>query len=154
MHTTPAVTTRPASPLDTTFLLRLFTVSDDSRAWLAQIDPRLIEMQFSAQQRAYAAGFPAAAHEIVEIDGEAAGQVRWTELPDAILIVDIALLPQYRRRGAARAIYARILERARLSGKPLRATVTRTNAASLAFHQRLGFVVERENESDYSLVAR
>ena len=108
-------------------------------------------MQFIAQQRAYAARFPAATHDIIVVGGDRAGQVRWADLPEEIRIIDIGLLPPYRRLGAATAVYARILAHAEAVRKPARATVALLNAASLAFHQRLGFAIEGQSETDYFL---
>jgi len=149
----PDVTARPACSSDAGFLLELFTVSDDSRAWLGRIDAPLVTMQFTARQSAYAARFPDAVHEIIEVGGRPAGQVRWTTLPDAILIVDIEVLPAYRRRGAATAVYERILAQARAAGKPARATIAKGNIASLALHQRLGFAIEAETDTHYTVTS-
>ena len=54
-------------------------------------------------------------------------------------MVDVALLPEHRRRGIGRHVYAEILAEADRRGVPVRTTVDRTNGPSLAFHARLGF---------------
>jgi ribosomal protein S18 acetylase RimI-like enzyme len=138
----PAVTTRPVQPADAAFLFTLYSESGDVPALLAAIDRQLLNIQFTAQQSAYAARFPHAAHEVLLIEGEPAGQVRWAELDDEIHIIDISLLQRCRRQGAATFVYRRILEHAQSCGKPVRASVERLNGVSLAFHQRLGFSVE------------
>ncbi len=150
----PAVTTRSVDSTDTPFLIELFAESGDAQAWLAAADRQLLEMQFSAQGRGYAARFPGAAHEIILVDGEPAGQMRWTELADEFRIIDISLLPRCRRHGAATLVYRDILARARAAAKPARASVARVNAVSLAFHARVGFTVERETGTHYLMVCR
>jgi ribosomal protein S18 acetylase RimI-like enzyme len=147
------VTTRPAGPDDTPFLLEVFSGSNDVRSWLTAADRQLLNLQFTAQQAGYGAQFPDAVHEIILVDGERAGQVRWTDLENEVRIVDIALLTRYRRHGAAAAVYRTILGHAQARGKPARASVERLNAVSLAFHRRLGFVVEREDETHFEMVA-
>jgi ribosomal protein S18 acetylase RimI-like enzyme len=149
----PAVTTRPADSTDTTFLFALFAESGYVPAVLAQFDRQLLHMQFAAQRAAYAAHFPHAAYEIVLVDGEPAGQVRWAELDDEIRIVDVAMLARFRRQGAATAVYRRLLEHAHARGKPVRASVERSNGVSLSFHHRLGFIVEGETETHLLLTA-
>ena len=151
----PCVTTREAGPADRPFLREVFAESDSGGlASLAQFDGgRLLDLQFTAQERDYAARFPGSAHEIILIDGEPSGQVRWADLGDEVRIIDVALLPRCRRQGAATAIYRTILAHARARGKPARASVARFNSVSLAFHERLGFVVEGDNETHLFLVA-
>jgi GNAT superfamily N-acetyltransferase len=150
----PAVTTRSVDSTDTPFLLELFAESGDAQAWLAAADRQLLEMQFTAQDRGYAARFPGAAHEIILVDGEPAGQLRWAELADEFRIIDISLLPRCRRHGAATFVYRDVLARARAAGKPARASVERFNPVSMAFHTRLGFVVERRTDTHDLLVCR
>ena len=142
----PAVTTRPADSDDTSFLIDLFAHSSDIPASLFAANPRLLQFQFSAQQGAYTAQFPGASHELILVDGEPAGQVRWAELADEIRIIDVSLLPRFRRLGAATAVYHRLLAHARARGKPTYASVGRMNTVSQAFHHRLGFTLARETE--------
>jgi GNAT superfamily N-acetyltransferase len=142
----PAVTTRPADSDDTPFLLDLFAHSSDIPASLFAADPRLLQFQFTAQQGSYAAQFPGAAHEIILVDGERAGQVRWAELADEIRIIDLALMPQFRRIGAATRVYQTLLAHARARGKPTYAWVGRMNIVSQAFHHRLGFTLADQTE--------
>ena len=120
---------------------------------LRRIDPRLLHLQFHAQQAGYAAQFPGATHEIVVADGEPAGHVRWIEVDREVRIIDVGLLARYRRQGIATRAYDTILAHARARGKPARASVARLNAASLAFHARLGFVTEAETDTHFVLVA-
>jgi ribosomal protein S18 acetylase RimI-like enzyme len=146
----PVVTTRAATDDDGPLLLDLF-LSGEAGAWAAlvpRVDSRpVLQRMFVAQQAEYARRYPHARHDIILIDGESAGQVRWIEIEDEVYVIDIALLPRCRRRGAATSVYRTILAHAQTCGKPVRATVTRLNAASVALHERLGFVVEHENET-------
>ena len=149
----PAVTTRPVDSADTPFLMDVFAHGGDVPAWLYATDPNLLQFQFTAQRAAYDAHFPGAAHEIILVDGEPAGQAWWTEVADEIRILDIALLPRFRRLGAGTTVYRRLLARARETNKPVRASVGRLNRPSLAFHLRLGFTVTGESESHLFLTA-
>ena len=109
---------------------------------------------FAAQQAEYAKSFPTACHEIILVDGDAAGQIRWAELESDVHVIDVGILPSHRRRGAASAVYRRILTHARGAGKPVRCMVTRTNAPSVGFHHRLGFAIESESDTHYFLINR
>jgi len=149
----PAVTARPADSADTPFLMEVFAHGGDVPAWLYAANPELLQFQFTAQQADYGTRFPGAPHEIILVDGEPAGRAWWTELADEIRILDISVLPRFRRLGAGTTVYRRLLARAREQNKPVRASVARLNAASLAFHHRLGFTLTGESETHLFLTA-
>jgi GNAT superfamily N-acetyltransferase len=78
---------------------------------------------------------------VIEVDGRAVGRV-WVYLTDVeCLVVDLALLPDYRRQGIGTQIVEEILAEADRAGVPARGHVERMNTASLAFWTRLGFRV-------------
>jgi GNAT superfamily N-acetyltransferase len=151
------VATRPVTSEDASLLYEVF-VTGEAAAWAAMLPhvdhSPVLRRMFAGQQGDYARQFPEAQHHIIVIDGEPAGQVRWAERDNDLHVVDIGLLPSYRRRGAAAAIYARLIEHARSVNKPVRSTVTKMNEPSVALHHRLGFLVESETDTHYFLVAR
>jgi len=152
----PTITTRTVTPEDTSLLFELF-LDGEAAAWarISPIDPGpVLRRMFEAQQAEYRRRFPRAQHEIVLLEGEPAGQVRWDENSDDVHIVDIGVLPRCRGQGVASAVYERIVAHARGAAKPVRSTVTRANTASVALHARAGFVVESEDETHYYLVCR
>ena len=61
-------------------------------------------MQFSAQQTGYASRFPESEHTIILNDGTPVGRVWIARTSNDIRIVDISLLPQYRRHGIGTAV--------------------------------------------------
>jgi len=111
----------------------------------------LLQLQFTAQQRTYASRFPDAEHRIILVDGEHAGQLRLASLSGRLHVVDISLLPRFRRRGVGTAVYLGVIERAEREGRRVTAVVARSNPASLAFHTALGFSIEDETETSYSV---
>lgn len=151
------VATRPVTSADASLLYDVF-VTGEAAAWTAMLpnvdNGPVLQRMFAGQQAEYSRQFPEGQHHIIVIDGEPAGQVRWAERDDDVQVVDIGLLPPYRRRGAAAAIYTRLIEHARRVRKPVRSTVTKMNEPSVALHHRLGFLVESENDTHYFLVSR
>lgn len=109
----------------------------------------LLRAQFSAQQAGYASRFPDAEHSLIFVDGERAGQVRLAASPLEIYVVDVSLLPPYRRRGIGTAVYRDILARAAAGGQSVAASVEKRNTASVEFHRGLGFRIESETERHY-----
>ena len=97
-------------------------------------------MQYSARRHAR---LRAGQSFIVQADGTDVGWVVLAELPDAIQLVEIMVLPELRGKGigseAIRGIPA--------EGKgPLRLTVNRMNPGAIRLYERLGF--RRAGEDD------
>ncbi len=89
---------------------------------------------------------PGCTIEIVELEGDPAGQVR-LELKTGGHHVDIYIVPEQRGRGIAHVALQDVLSR--VSDRPLIAEVRRNNAASLRLFLGLGF---RETGQELDLV--
>ena len=98
-----------------------------------------MRQQFRGQNGSYRANYPDARFEIVEHDGAPIGRIVTARTPDAVLIVDIALIAAFRRRGIGASLVNDVLDDARAAGLPVRLTVSANNAPALRFYLRLGF---------------
>jgi ribosomal protein S18 acetylase RimI-like enzyme len=137
-----AVTLRPAVAADDDFLLALYatTRADLTLAGLAQAQlDALIGMQFQAQTRHYAEYYAQAERSVIEVAGTPAGRLIVEHSDEAILIVDIALLPAFRRMGAGSHLVRALFREADDRGVPIRCHVEVGNDARL-FWEHLGFV--------------
>jgi ribosomal protein S18 acetylase RimI-like enzyme len=105
----------------------------------------LLRVQFSAQSQSYAAMFPQAAHEIICFGGEPVGHMITDNADEAMLLVDIALIPAYRGRGIGGALVRKLQAQCAVLRKPLRLHVARTNRA-IQLYERLGFTATGETE--------
>ena len=76
--------------------------------------------------------------EIVEHDGAPARPDRHARTPDAVLIVDIALIASWRGQGIGASLVNGVLDEARAAGLPVRLFFA-NNAAALRFYLCLGF---------------
>ena len=97
-----------------------------------------LRMQFDAQDRQYREQRPAAALDVILVDGAPAGRLYVDRLPGEIRIVDIALLPEHRGRGVGTLLIGRIVDEGRASGRPVTIHVERGNRARVLY-ERLGF---------------
>src|SRR5580704_8501888 len=94
---------------------------------------------FCGQNASYGANYPNARFEIVEHAGAPIGRIVTARTPDAVLIVDIALISSWRRRGIGASLVNGVLDEAREAGLAVRLSVFANNAAALRFYLRLGF---------------
>ena len=142
-------TVRPCGDGDEKFLFALFmSVRMDEFAALnwppAQLEP-LLRIQFSAQSQSYASTFPHAAHEIICSGGEPVGRMITDDTPEAMRLVDIALIPECRSRGIGDALVRELQARCAVHRRPLRLHVAKTNRA-MRLYERLGFIATDETE--------
>jgi ribosomal protein S18 acetylase RimI-like enzyme len=148
------VTLRPTRPHgDGEFLLSLYssTRTDELAivGWPQEQLDAFVRMQFEAQSRGYAATFPGADNSVVIVDGMAAGRLIVDRSDDEIRIVDIALLPEFRRAGVGSTLVRPLLEEADATGLPVRCHVAEGNDAR-KFWERFGLVA---GSSDGAYVA-
>jgi len=98
-------------------------------------------MQFDAQTRHYRDSFPDAAYSVICVDGEPAGRLIVRHARDQILIIDIALLPEFRRTGIGTGLVQRLLEQADAAHLPVRCHVLHDSTAR-RFWEHAGFTAQ------------
>ncbi|MGH6858277.1 MAG: GNAT family N-acetyltransferase [Methylocella sp.] len=134
---------RPEREADDAFRFDLFRGSrppgEDLSFLDAPLREQLMRQQFRGQSASYHANYPNARFEIVECDGAPIGRIVTARTPDAVLIVDIALVASCRNRGIGAALMRQVLDEARAAGLPVRLSVFACNAQALRFYVRLGF---------------
>ncbi|MEP6911720.1 MAG: GNAT family N-acetyltransferase, partial [bacterium] len=100
----PNVTLRTVTSEDDEFLLAVYhsTRADElgQVEWEEGQKEIFIRWQFDLQRREYDARFPDARYQIILIDGDPAGRIWVGEDEEQIRLLDIALLPQFQKRGA------------------------------------------------------
>lgn len=136
--------------------LELVEESDSDRAFLARLyastrmeelaplpwseDQKLefLRAQFEAQDQHYREHYADTVRRLIRIDGANAGRLYVEHRECELRIVDIALLPEYRGRGAGGTLLRQVLDEARVAGKAVRIHVEKNNPA-YRLYQRLGF---------------
>jgi GNAT superfamily N-acetyltransferase len=104
-----------------------------------------LDSQFDAQRSHYLSQYAGAAFDILEAQGVPAGRLYLDRQADTLLVVDIALLPQWCGRGIGTALLEAMFAEARLSGKGVTISVEKFNPAQ-RLYRRLGFREYAESE--------
>lgn len=145
---------RPATAADEPFLVRVYKSSrgDDLRelGWEEDRINEFLEMQYEAQRAFDHTDHAHATDEIVLCSGNPAGRLLVESSADELLCVDLALLPEYRNRGAGTFLIRRLQKQASASNRPLRLQVIRFNRAINLF-ERLGFVRTSETGTHFQM---
>ena len=139
------LTLRLVTKEDEQFLVDLYasTRADElSQAeWAEGQREIFVRWQFDMQRREYDARFPDARYQLIVIDGEPAGRIWVGEDEEQIRLLDIALLPQFQKRGAGTVLLRELMNEAKGKGKFLRHMVFVLNNDAHRFYERLGFVI-------------
>ncbi len=138
---------RSVRPEDHDYLLSVYasTRADEMAIvpWSDAQKTTFLAQQFHAQTTYWDEQYPEAERSIVEIDGVAAGRFYVQRWPGEIRLVDIALLPDFRRRGAGTELLRRLFAEGTAAGKPVTIHVEIFNPAR-SLYERLGFVSKGE----------
>ena len=133
---------RPQTDDDIPFLRHLYgtTREEEMRIvpWNEAEKSAFLDMQFRAQKADYELNYPDCHFDILEMKGERIGRLYLDRPPGRIDIIDIALLPEFRRHGIGRMLLEEILDEGRKSGRKVRIYVEHFNPAR-HLYDRLGF---------------
>lgn len=133
---------RPPVEADRDDLIRIYEASREIELatvpWDAAQKREFAELQLTAQTNHYREYYPEATESIIEFDAETAGRLYVDRGPEQIAILDITVLPEFRRRGIATQIVRDLQAEARNS-RSIRVFVESFNAASAAFFTAHGF---------------
>ena len=137
---------RLVGPADAAFLRELYaTTRPEVDSWDEAERNVFLEIQFQAQELGWVDRFPDSHHELILLDGRPVGRLWVAWSAKECRLVDMTLLPAHRRSGIGTRVVGDVLAEAERAGVPARLTVERTNVASLAFCERLGFRVLAED---------
>ena len=85
--------------------------------------------------------------ELAYLDGELAGLIELIPAADHLLLENLAVAPQHQLKGLGRRLMTRVEALARARGLNLvRLYTNKAFTSNLAFYQKLGFAIEREEK--------
>jgi ribosomal protein S18 acetylase RimI-like enzyme len=141
------ITSRISQPTDGEFL---FSVYASTRAeemalvpWTPEQKESFLRMQSNAQLTHYQKYYPKAEHQIIQCDENSIGRLIVDRSKDPILVIDIALLPEYRNNGIGTALITNLMAEAANLHWALTLHVEVFNPA-MRLYERLGFVKTSE----------
>jgi|ERR1043166_438437 ribosomal protein S18 acetylase RimI-like enzyme len=148
------VITRKTTDADEDFLGLLFLSTRPELLSINLPEPQknaLLKMQFNAQRRQYDACYPDADSRIILQDHTPVGRMLVARNDDEIVLVDIALLPEYRSAGIGSALIQQLLVEAAETRKRVRLQVFKMNPA-LRLYERLGFSISADQSMYWEMI--
>jgi ribosomal protein S18 acetylase RimI-like enzyme len=137
-----AVHLEPASAKHDAFMYATFASTRiDELAitgWTEEQKEHFLRMQFEAQRQSYLVQTPEAEYSVICCGETSVGRLILERTATELHIVDIALLPQFRKQGIGSYLMKEILSEAAGTNKSVRLFVERFNPA-LRWYEQLGF---------------
>lgn len=134
---------------DADFIAKVyFSTRKDEFAMPGWSDAQLeifLKMQFDAQRQSYAMQFPEAENSVIKLGEIAVGRLIVDRIESEIRLVDIALLPEFRKLGIGGKIIKNLISEAENKQLPLTLTVEKTNEGAFRLYQKLGFEIVGDN---------
>jgi ribosomal protein S18 acetylase RimI-like enzyme len=109
-----------------------------STGWTEEEKSNFTDFQFNAQHAHYSNAYKGAEFNIIEWNKKDIGRLYLWETESEIRIVDITLLPEYRKRGIGTKILNDLIKKSNKTCKKLNIHVEYNNPA-LKLYERLGF---------------
>lgn len=142
---------RPATPDDILFEQELYATTREDLQMLP-LEPAMtdlvIRQQFDAQTASWEQSFPEAERSIILVGTEAIGRVIVRRGDEEIHLVDIALVPEHRRKGIGSRILRDLIKEGSRREVSVRLNVRAINPAR-RLYRRLGFRETGEPEGGY-----
>jgi ribosomal protein S18 acetylase RimI-like enzyme len=152
-----SISLRPITDADMEFLLRLYgsTREDELKRvpWPEDVKAAFVRQQFSAQHAWWTEHYPGASFDLVLLEGEPVGRLYVDRWEREIRIVDVAILPEWRRRGIGERLIRGLFAEADAAGKQVSIHVEQYNPAR-GLYERLGFEYRDVAVGVYLLMVR
>jgi ribosomal protein S18 acetylase RimI-like enzyme len=127
---------------DVEFMLRLYASTREEELrqvdWTDEQKAEFVRQQFDAQRTHYRGNYDDAEYLVIVENDVPIGRLYLHRRPEDLRIMDIALMPEHRRRGIGALLLQEVLDEAGASGKTASIHVEVFNPA-LRLYERLGF---------------
>ncbi len=128
----------------------MFSVYASTRAdemnlvdWTTGQKEAFLRMQFNAQRQHYLNYYPSAEYSVIQQAEQSIGRMIIDRSEPTILLIDIALLPEFRNHGIGTTLIQELLKEADDAGRPVQLHVENFNPA-MNLYKRFGFVKTAE----------
>jgi len=137
------------------FLFQLYASTrleeKEMTGWPDEQWEQFVRMQFALQHSQYMRSYQNPSFDIILENDLPAGRFYVDRRADECRLIDIALLPQFQRRGIAATLLKALLQEADKNGITVSLHVEKNNPV-LDYYQRLGFRIEEDRGVYYFMV--
>lgn len=121
---------------DQEVVTRLFAAASPGREFLP---PALLAFQEGLQRRQWTVQWGVHGETLVELDGLTAARIWVVWTAEGVRLVDLTILPEFRRRGLARRLVSGLCDAADAAGAPFALSMHTDNPVAHRLYESLGF---------------
>lgn len=144
------VSLRPATKKDREFMEKVYVETRREEFAACGFDDlqinSILEMQFRMQTESYKMQFPDAENSVIQIDETRVGRLIVYRTAEEIRLVDIAVLPEFRRSGIGSFLIGNLQNEAKNEKKSMTLQVLQANEKAFKLYERFGFKVTGNDE--------
>lgn len=148
---TAEVRLRPVVPDDERFVYQVYEgvrgAELAAMGWGETQRELFLKMQLKARDQSYPMYYAELSDSIILFGNQRAGRLIVSRSEEAIRLIDISLLPEYRGRGIGTALIKALFAEADETKRAVRLQVEKTNPQAQRLYERLGFRVVGENQT-------
>ncbi len=137
-----SISLRPITGEDTEFLYSVYASTRQEEmaltGWSREQIEDFLRMQFQLQHRQYLANYENPSFDIILINDNPAGRLYVDRRKDEMRVIDIALLPEFRRQGAGSFLMRSLMKEAD-EGSLVMSLHVEFNNPALEYYEKLGF---------------
>ena len=149
--TNSEITLRTVTDDDREFLLEVYAAGREIELaavpWDDAMKRVFVEHQYTAQDVFYQSEYPDSTQQIVTLGTQSAGRIYLYRTSEEIAILDMAVLPSFRRQGIASTLVKRLQAEAAQDGRSIRVFIETFNPADALF---TGMGFEKTSEDGVS----
>lgn len=146
---------RAIEPEDERFLYEVYSsVRSPELAvlgWNEAQQELFLKMQLKARNQSYLMYYPGLDDQVVLFKNQRAGRLIVSRTDEALKLVDITLLPEYRNAGIGTSLIQDLFSEADATQRVVQLQVERTNPQAFSLYERLGFTVTGENQTHFEM---
>lgn len=139
-----------ALPEDEIFLLEVYAGgrAEEMRdwGWSTQEKEEFLRLQYRFQAQAYRMRYPGADCYLIWTGKQRAGRLMAARTAEAIILLDISLLPVFRNQGIGTSILKALQNESAATRKPVALSVMAANPARVLY-ERLGFQIVQQSDA-------
>lgn len=149
------VTLRDAAGEDREFIYEVYATSRADEVamfgWDDLQTDAFLRSQFDIRQRSYAMQFPDATNRVILFDEKNVGSMIINRGDSTITLIDIAVLPEFRKKGIASRLLRDLQTGAAGENKPVVLHVEKINTTAFNLYSKQGFAVTAETDLYYEM---
>ena len=136
------------------FLIAAIAEEFGAGAWPEPMRSNVLDLQYRARIQGIRTNYPQASQDFALVDGTPAGWLVVARASRALLIVDLLIASEHRRKGIGGWLLRQVIEEANAANAEIHLMVNVMNHQAIRLYEKFGFVRTGGNELQHAMTYR